>query len=222
MLFPFAEHLGLAGFGIIGALAILMIQLRINHRSSTIYALLLTGVMLGYFLNAGTEILQNIASAYQLQQFVQWGMGNFDRVELWQTLVLAGSLLLATLYLLANVFRLDTFLPGDLYAETAGLNVKLFRRNLILVTGTLAALCTVFCGPIGFVGLAAPHLSRMILKTQSHKSTLFPALLTGAVFCALADLLSHHLGSYYNVGVNAVCSLMGAPVVLWVMIKSKF
>lgn len=218
---PFLHLISSAGFGVIGALIILILQLKINQKSSSIYALLLTGVMFGYFLNAGTEILQNIASAIQLQQFVQWGMGNFDRVELWQTGILTIILVIALFYFSANTLKLDGFLPGDAYAQTAGIDTKSFSRNLILVTGILAALCTAFCGPIGFVGLAAPHLSRILFQTQSHRTALLPTLLIGSVFCCLADLLSHHLGDYYNVGVNAVCALLGAPIVLWVMLKHR-
>lgn len=218
---PYFEFIGASGFAMAGAVLILLLQLRISKRSSSGYVLLLTGVMFGYFLNAGTEVLQSIASANQLQQYVLWGMGNFDRILIWQVFVLFIVFVVILSFILSQIGALDVFLLGDEYAALSGIHVNKFRRNIILSTGVLAAICTVFCGPIGFVGLATPHIAKMALNNQMHRRVLIPSILAGGIFCVLSDLLSHLIFKDLTITVNAVSALLGAPIILWVMLKRK-
>lgn len=218
---PLLNNLGLAGAGMAGGVLVLLLQLYISRRFSGIFTLLLTGVMLGYLLGAGVEIMQTLAGAEQIRSFVMWGLGNFDRVQAGQLqwyipLVVAG---IFAVFLLR--FRLDAWLPGELYARNAGVNTKTFRVQVILVAGLMAGATTALCGPVGFVGLAAPHLARLTLRSGGHSRILLPSLAWGAILCILADIAAHNLFENITLNINSICALLGAPVVLWVLLRRK-
>lgn len=217
----YMETLGMSSAGLLGGVSVLLLQLLISRRRSGVFTLLLSGVMLGYLAGAGTEILQTLASAEQVRSFVMWGMGNFDRVAMDQLYLFSIIVLLGCILLFFMRFELDAWLPGELYAANAGIQTRNFRFKTILITGLLAGFTTALCGPIGFVGLAAPHLSRMLLKTGSHGKLLIPTALWGAVFCLLADVIAHNLFENLSLNVNAICAVFGAPVVLWVLLKNN-
>lgn len=215
------ETLGLSGAGFIGGLSVLVLQLYISRKRNGIFTLLLSGVMLGYIAGAVTEILQTLADAQQLKSFVMWGLGNFDRVTLQQMYFLCFIGILGAFLLFFMRHQLDAWLPGDLYAQNSGLGLKRFRFQIILLGGILAGVTTAICGPIGFVGLAAPHLSRMIHKTNNHGKLIVPTAVWGAVLCVFADFIAHNLLQDITLNVNAICAVFGAPIVLWVLLKKR-
>ncbi|MBS3915330.1 MAG: iron ABC transporter permease [Bacteroidetes bacterium] len=219
---PVLQNLGITGAGMAGGILVLLLQLYIHKKRGGIFTLLLTGVMFGYLLSAGSEILQTLASAGQVKSFVMWGMGNFDRVKMEQLnwflpLILFG---IAWIYLLR--FQLDAWIPGDMYAQNAGISVPKLRFKIILIAGILAGSTTALCGPIGFVGLAAPHLARILGNTGTHHKLMLPTMLWGAILCLAADILAHHLFKDITLNVNAICAIIGAPVVLYVLLRNKF
>lgn len=217
----FLSHVGLPLIGILGGSLVLLLQLWISHRLPGIFGLLLIGVMIGYLLNAGTEIMQTLATADQIRSFVQWGFGNFDRVELGQLPWFSGAVVVSIAFAFFWRFKMDAYLPGDALAQNAGLNVRSFRIWMIIFAALLAGVSTAFCGPIGFVGLAAPHLARIITGSGSHRIILMPALIIGAIFCVGADLLAHHLFLDITLNANSVCAILGAPVVLFVLLRYR-
>lgn len=218
---PLLQNLGLTGAGMLGGIAVLLLQLYISKKHSGIFTLLLSGVMLGYLLSAGTEILQTLADAGQIRSFVMWGLGNFDRVQTDQILWFIPLCVLGIFWIFLIRFRLDAWSPGDLYARNAGVNTGKLRFQIILAAGLLAGATTALCGPIGFVGLAAPHLARILHQTGNHTRLIFPTLLWGAVLCLLADLIAHNLLQHITLNINAICAIIGAPVVLWVLLKRR-
>jgi iron complex transport system permease protein len=217
----FLSNVGLPIIGILGGSLVLLLQLWISRRLPGIFGLLLIGVMIGYLLNAGTEIMQTLATAEQIRSFVHWGFGNFDRVELDQLPWFGGAVFVSLVFTFFWRYRMDAYLPGDALAQNAGLNVRSFRLWMIIFSALLAGVSTAFCGPIGFVGLAAPHLARIITGSNSHRIILLPALILGAIFCVCADLLAHHLFRDITLNANSVCAIIGAPVVLYVLMRYR-
>jgi iron complex transport system permease protein len=218
---PFLQSIGLTGAGMLGGILVLLLQLYINRKRNGIFTLLLSGVMLGYLLSAGTEILQTLADAGQIRSFVMWGLGNFDRVQNSQVLWFIPLSVVGIFWIFLLRFRLDAWMPGDLYAQNSGVNTSALRFQVIVAAGLLAGATTALCGPIGFVGLAAPHLARILHQSGNHTRILFPTIIWGAVLCVMADLIAHNLFSHLTLNINAICAIIGAPVVLWVLLKNR-
>ena len=214
-----AFFLSMSGAGLLGGMLVLLLQLYINKKHGGIFTLLLSGVMLGYLAGAVTDMLQTLAQAEQVKSFVMWGMGNFDRVQRSQLLWFGLSSLLGAGSILLMRYKLDAWLPGEMYAQNSGINTQTLRWQIVLICGLLAGTTTAFCGPIGFVGLAAPHLSRMTVKRGMHGQLWFPTLIWGMLFCVFADFLAHNLFAHITLNVNSICALAGAPIVLWILLK---
>lgn len=215
------QDAGISGVGMAGGVLILLLQLFIQKKHGGIFTLLLTGVMFGFLLSAGTEILQTLASAGQVKSFIMWGMGNFDRVEMRQLYWFIPLTLCGTFLVFLLRFQLDSWLPGDLYARNSGVNTIRFRFRIILITGLMAGATTALCGPIGFVGLAAPHLARLLKNTGSHQKLMLPTATWGAILCLAADITAHQLFTDITLQVNGICAIIGAPVILYVLLKRK-
>jgi iron complex transport system permease protein len=211
----------LALFGMAGGMGVMLLQLYISRKSSGIFTLLLTGVILGYLLGAGVEIMQSLAGLEQLKNFTMWGLGSFDRVQMSQIPMLLLVTLAGLLFIFLNRFKLDAYLPGDNYALSAGVDVKSLRLGLIVFTGLMAGTTTALCGPVGFVGMVAPHIARAAMKSNSHQRLLFITALTGSALCVLADLIAHHLFADITLNVNAIAAIIGAPVVLWAILRNR-
>jgi iron complex transport system permease protein len=212
---------GLAFCGMLGGVAVLLLQLYISARYRSVFTLLLTGVLLGYLFGAGVEIMQGLAGAEQLKSFTMWGLGSFDRVQTENLLWLLGISLFGFAFVFVSRYRLDAYLPGDEYAQISGVDVKKLKIQSILVSGILAGLITGLCGPIGFVGMVSPHLARALTGKNSHGNLLLPTVLSGVFFCLLADWVAHHGIAGLTLNVNAVSSLLGTPLVLWAVLKMK-
>lgn len=216
-----AGYYSIAAVGMAGGISVLLIQLFISRKTSGIFTLLLTGIMLGYLLGAGVEIMQSMAGAEQIRSFVLWGLGSFDRVYIEQipffTILVFGGIV--SVFFLR--FKLDAWQPGELIARNTGVRINGLKIQVIAVAGILAGVTTALCGPIGFVGLAAPHLARLLVKSNRHGTLLWPTLLCGGLLCVAADLLAHNLLAFQTLNVNAICALMGAPVVLWVLLRNR-
>lgn len=215
------QNIGLTTAGMLGGALVLLLQLFISRRHSGIFTLLLVGVMLGYLLGAGVEIMQTFAGAEQIKSFVMWGMGNFDRVQLNDIYWFGTLTIMGTAVVFLNRFKLDTWLPGNLYAVNAGINPSSFKLQMILITAILAGSTTALCGPIGFVGMAAPHIARMSSQSAVHRKFLLPTAIWGSTLCVFADLLAHNIIPGLSVNVNAICAITGAPVVLWVILRNR-
>lgn len=201
-----------------GSLAIMGILIALSSILKNELMLLITGIMIGYLTSSAIAVLNSLSSAEGIQNYVMWGMSTFGSVSMRQlplfAILTAGGLALAA----ALVKPLNAMLLGASYASNLGIDLVKTRNLLLLATGLLAATATAFCGPVSFIGLAVPHISRMIFLTSNHRVLLPATLLCGSA-TALACSLLCILPSEGMLPLNAVTPIIGAPVVLWVILR---
>lgn len=204
-----------------GALIALAVQLAFNRGFDNPIRLLLTGMVMGFVFSAGVQILMHLGSAQDLQRYTFWGMGSFDQVTSneWVGLVIPSLVIGAWLWRMRNA--LDAYLLGEEYAFTSGISIKAIRRFLILGGAILAGWITSFVGPIGFVGLVAPHIAKRSLQTESHAQILFPTVLWGMALTLTADTLAHISNNITVLPVNPIMALIGAPILIYSLYKQN-
>lgn len=202
-----------------GAMLVLSIQLALHKKLTQLHALLLVGLVLGYFFGAAVDIITQTAQAQQVKQFVMWGMGGFDRVLPSQLPLLGFSTALGLLILLIHKHAFNAYLLGDIHVESAGKSVKQLRLWLIIGSASMASIVTAFCGPVSFVGLIAPHISRKINGTESHGPNILTTAFAGATLTLTADVLANQLIPNSILPINAILSIIGAPVVIFMLAR---
>jgi iron complex transport system permease protein len=205
----------------LGALAMLVLILLADRRVGDGITLLIVGLMVGYFCSALVNVLQMASAAVALKSYVLWGMGSFAQVANARLGWLVVPCLVGISASFALVKPLDALLLGETYAATLGVSVHRMRRMTILVTALLAGTVTAFCGPIAFLGLATPHVARALIRSSAHGSLLPATVLTGASLGLLCDVVVRWAGADHALPLNAVTSLLGVPVVLWVLWKGQ-
>ena len=168
-------------------------------------------------VGAVVQILQYLSKEEALKAFVIWTMGSLGDVTVQQLAVLVPSVVIGLLLAIATIKPLNLLLFGEEYAVTMGLDIRRSRRLLFLSTTLLAGTVTAFCGPIGFVGLAMPHVARMLFRNSDHRVLLPGTLLSGASVLLLCDLVS----KLFTLPINAITALLGIPIVVWVVLRSK-
>ena len=203
-----------------GALIVIFLLVAFSLRVRGKLTLLVTGIMLSFIISSFVSLLSVFATAEGVHSYVIWGLGDFSGVTLDQLPVFAPITLAAVVCLALMSKSLNTFLLGENYATSIGINVRFHRAFLLLFSGILTALVTAFCGPISFIGLAAPHIARLLFKTADHRKLIPATLLTGAGIALLCQLASHSFTSY-NLPVNALTPLFGAPVVIYLLVKRR-
>lgn len=207
--------MSIAMAAIIGAFAALALVLLVAERISDQPTLLIFGIMLSFFTSAIVDALQSQSTNESLRSYVNWGLGSFADCDHRENLLMAGGLALS-LGLTRIVFpRLNLLLLGENYASTMGVDVQRTRRLLMIITGILAGITTAFCGPIAFIGMAVPHLSRRLCASADHKRNLLPTLLLGAVIALFCDLISRLTA----LPLNTIASALGAPFVIVLMLR---
>ena len=205
----------------VGALLSMALVLAVSGRVQNLAMLLVIGMMIGYICDAGTNFMITFAENNQLRNFTIWSMGSFSGMT-WATLGAAALITAPTVLLVFLLSKpLGAYLLGENYAKSMGVNVKGFRIALIVLSSVLAACVTAFAGPISFVGIAVPHITRLLFKT-SRPMVLIPAtFLTGSVFCLLCDLIARTAFAPTELTISTVTSVLGAPIVIWLMIKRR-
>lgn len=204
-----------------GAISVLLLIVLADRRVGDSVTLLIVGLMVGYLCSAIISVLQSASIAQALKNYVVWGMGTFSAVSPGRLLWLVVPVLLGLVAALALVKPLNALLLGDEYAASIGTNVKRVRRMAIWATGLLAGTITAFCGPVAFLGLATPHVARAFIRTNDHTALMPASLLLGAALAMGCDLLVRISSTEVSLPLNAVTSLLGAPVVLWVLLSGK-
>lgn len=200
-----------------GSLLVLGLLLLLAGRIRNDLMLLITGIMLGYLTSSAVTLLTAFSSANALQSYAYWGMGTFSSVSL-QELPIFSSLCIVCLILSLFLTKpLNLLLLGDLYAANLGVNISRTRTLILLSSGTLTALITAYCGPIAFIGLAMPHIARMIFRTDNHGVLLPAAMIIGGGVCLLCNVLSTTITDTL-IPVNALTPLIGVPVILRVLL----
>lgn len=203
----------------IGAMAIFFVNFLISFRLNDVVAILIIGLMIGGGISALIEIMQSFSSNEALKSYVLWSFGSFRYVNLEQIFFLALVVVAGIVFSFFLSKPLNLLLLGDTYAISSGLNIRNAKIMLVLCTSILAGSVTAFCGPIGFVGLAVPHVARAVFKTSDHKILTPASVLLGAIICGLCNVIAAAPGSDFVLPVNAITSLLGAPVVIWIIIK---
>lgn len=208
-------------FAAAGAILTLLIILGISLRIKNHVTLLLTGIMLGYVYGALQSLMEYFANPGDLKSFVLWGMGSVQNTS-WSELYIFIPVSLGGFLLSFFLIKpLNLFLLGDNYALSSGLNIRSAKWKIILLTGTLSGIATAYCGPIAFIGLAVPHLARMIFRKNDHRIILPASALLGASTLLLCDVLGNFAPGNAFIPINVTTSLIGAPVVIWLLFKNK-
>ena len=213
----FVQSLGIAGAAWLGAALVLLIVMAVSRRIKDIMVILILGMMFGSGVSSVVEILQYLSSEAALKSFVIWTMGSLGDVT-GGNLALMLPVITAGLALSSAVIKpLNLLLLGENYARTMGLNVQRTRTLLFLSTVLLAGTVTAFCGPVGFIGLAVPHLARMLFASADHRVLMPASMLSGAALLLVCDLISKSLA----LPINTVTALMGIPVVIVVVVRNR-
>ena len=198
-------------------LAILIVAQRLRNTMS----ILIVGLMFGSFAGAIVNVLSYFSTAEQLQKFTFWSMGNLGNLS-WNSISILGVAVgFGLLLSLFSIKSLDALLLGENYAKSVGLNFKKARFIIIIATSILAGSITAFAGPIAFIGLAVPHIAKLLFQTSNHKILFFSTLLLGAILMLICDIISQMPYLSMTLPINAITSIMGAPVVIWLLIGKK-
>jgi iron complex transport system permease protein len=214
------------GFGIVlasclGSFLVLFLVLIISQRLRDTATILIVGLMFSSFTSAFVGVLTYFSSAEQLQKFTFWSMGNIGNLSWQNILVLTVCVSIGTVMSLFSLKSLDALLLGENYAKSMGLNIKKSRYTIIIATSILAGSITAFAGPIAFVGLAVPHLAKLLFQTSNHKILFWSTLLIGAIIMLFCDMVSQLPGFNFTLPINAITSIIGAPVVIWLLVRKR-
>lgn len=211
------SSIGIAGAAWLGAAIVLVVIAAVGHRIKDIMVILILGMMFSSGIGAIVQILQYVANDESLKMFVVWTMGSLGDVTFNQLAVLIPSIATGLLLAVVTIKPLNLLLFGEEYAVTMGLNVRRSRGLLFLSTTLLAGTVTAFCGPIGFIGLAMPHVTRMLFRNSDHRVLVPGTVLSGASVLLLCDLVS----KLFTLPINAITALLGIPIVVWVVLRNK-
>jgi iron complex transport system permease protein len=205
----------------IGAGAVMILIMSISARVRDIMTILIIGIMLSSGISAIVTIMQYFSAESLLKAYVIWTMGSLGNLTSDQLNVLLICVSAGILLSLLSAKMLNAVSLGENYATSIGLNVKLSRLVIFISTSILAGSVTAFCGPIGFIGIAVPHISRILLRTSDHKILIPGTILTGGIIMLVSDIISQLPGSESVLPVNSVTSLIGIPVVIWVIFRNR-
>lgn len=205
----------------LGAGVVMMLIMFISVRVRDIMTVLILGIMLSSGISAIVSIMQYFSNETMLKAYVIWTMGSLGNLTSQQLEVLIISVSAGVILNLISVKMLNAMLLGENYAASIGLNVRLARIVIFAGTSILAGSVTAFCGPIGFIGIAVPHIARIIFRTSDHKILIPATILIGASVMLLSDIISQLPGSDSVLPINSVTSLVGIPVVIWVILRNR-
>lgn len=214
---PILSSLGVAGAAWVGSAAVLALVATVSRHIKDIMVILILGMMIGSAVSAIVQILQYMSHEEALKGFVVWTMGSLGDVTISQLWLVALAIISGLIISIAVIKPMNLMLLGEAYARTMGLNIQRTRSLILLSTTLLAGTTTAFCGPVGFIGLAIPHLARIIFQNADHRVLLPASMLSGAISLLLCDIVSKLL----TLPVNTVTALLGIPIVVWVVVRNK-
>ena len=205
----------------LGSFLVLLTVLMVSIKVRDTMAILVIGLMFSSFTAAIVSVLSYFSSAQQLQQYIFWGFGSLGNLWWEELLIFFIVYTIGIVISLASVKSLNTLLLGDNYAKSLGLNINRSRLAIIISTSLLAGTITAFVGPIAFIGLAIPHLTRQVFNTSNHKILLPAVFLFGGIVMLICDTIAQVPNSDYTLPINAITSLVGAPVVIWLLLRKQ-
>lgn len=220
-----AGSFSLSGFAAIlfaafvGAMVVMALILFFSTLVKNNVMLLIIGIMIGYLATSAISLLNFFATDAGVQSYMVWGLGNFGGVTINQLPVFVIVSILGLLASVALIKPLNALLLGEQYAENLGINTRRIRFYLLLVTGILTAITTAFCGPVAFIGLAVPHIARMVIGTENHRQLLPSTILMGGIVALVCNIISVLPGDAGIIPLNAVTPLIGAPVIIYVIMR---
>ena len=205
----------------VGSLLSLLLVLLFTGKVRNMSILLVIGIMISYICSAITDLLINFANDSDIVNLTHWSKGTFSAAT-WQDVHISAFIVLPTLLVVFFVSKpMGAYLLGEGYAKSLGVNIKAFRVLLVLMTGILSSCVAAFAGPISFVGIAVPHISRQLLKTTKPILMIPASFLCGALFCVLCDLAARTMFAPTELSISTVTSAIGAPIVIWLLISRR-
>jgi iron complex transport system permease protein len=212
---------GLAIASSIGAALVLFAVLITANKVRNTMSILIIGLMFGTVTSAIISVFTFFSNADKIQQFVFWGFGSLGNLSWNEILVFFTIYLTGIINLIGIIKPLNSLLIGENYAKSLGINIKKNRNIILLITSLLTGVITAFAGPIAFIGLAVPHITKLVFKTSDHKILLPAVAILGAIILLVCDIVAQLPTSEFTLPINAVTSLIGAPVVIWLLVRKK-
>jgi iron complex transport system permease protein len=205
----------------IGSLSVLLMVLIVSQRLRDTMSILIVGLMFSSFAGALVSVFSYFSTAEQLQKYTFWSMGSIGNISWVNISILAVCVFIGLLLSLLSLKPLDALLLGENYAKSMGLNLTRARYIMIFATSILAGSITAFAGPIAFIGLAVPHLAKLLFKTSNHQILFVATLLIGSIIMLFCDTVSQMPGFEFTLPINAITSIIGAPIVIWLIVRKK-
>lgn len=220
-LFTVSGFLAILTAAFLGAITVTALILFLSTLVRNSVLLLIVGIMVGYVSSSAVSLLNFFASEEGVKSYMVWGMGNFGGVSMSHIPLFSLLCIVGIMGALLLVKPLNILLLGPQYAESLGISTRRLRNLLLLIVGLLTAITTAFCGPISFIGLAIPHIARLIFRTDNHQVLLPGTILTGAAIALLCNFICFLPGEMGVIPLNAVTPLIGAPVIIYVIIQRR-
>ena len=214
---PALQSIGTAGAAWIGSAVVLMLVVALSRRIKDIMVMLILGIMLSSGVGAVVEILQYFSNEASLKSYVVWTMGSLGDVTSDQLALLAPIVIAGLAMAVATIKPMNMLLAGERYAASMGLNISRTRIVVLTATTLLAGTVTAFCGPIGFVGIAVPHIARMVFRSADHRILLPGTILAGVVMLLVGDIVA----KYFALPINTITALMGIPIVIYIVTRKR-
>ncbi len=205
----------------IGSFLVLLVVMLVASKVKDTMTLLIIGLMFGSITAAIVSVLSFFSNAENLQQYIYWSFGSVGNLSWHQLLVLFIIILIGVILSVLSIKALNAFLLGENYAQSLGVNLKKSKYIIIIATGLLAGSVTAFAGPIAFIGLAVPHLTRQIFDTTNHKILIPAVLIYGGILMLFCDTVAQLPNSANVLPINAITSILGAPIVIWLLVRKR-
>ena len=214
---PALQSIGTAGAAWIGSAVVLVAVVALSRRIKDIMVMLILGIMLSSGVGALVEIMQYLSSEASLKSYIVWTMGSLGDVTSTQLALLAPMVMVGLAMAVATIKPMNMLLAGERYAASMGLKIERTRTVVLTATTLLAGTITAFCGPIGFVGIAVPHIARILFRSADHRVLLPATILSGVVMMLVGDIVA----KYFALPINTVTALMGIPIVIYIVTRNR-
>jgi iron complex transport system permease protein len=214
---PALQSIGTAGAAWIGSAVVLVAVVALSRRIKDIMVMLILGIMLSSGVGALVEIMQYLSSEASLKSYIVWTMGSLGDVTSTQLALLAPIVMVGLAMAVATIKPMNMLLAGERYAASMGLKIERTRTVVLTATTLLAGTITAFCGPIGFVGIAVPHIARILFRSADHRVLLPATILSGVVMMLVGDIVA----KYFALPINTVTALMGIPIVIYIVTRNR-
>jgi iron complex transport system permease protein len=204
-----------------GAFLVMLLVLFVSARVNDNVTILILGMLFTSATGAVVNILQYFSNESLLKAFIVWTMGSLGSITTQQLKVMIPAIAAGILITLLKIKDLNAFLLGETYARSIGVNIRLSRLFIFFSASLLTGVVTAFCGPIGFIGIAVPHLARVLFRVSDHQTLVPAVILTGANLMLLSDIISQLPGMHTTLPINSVTALIGIPVIVWMIVKKR-